>query len=63
MHGAGNIQTDAVLINLNDFDTLGVSSAKEIYEILNDKTDYKDGAWYKVGVEYSCRRIRYRKLW
>lgn len=51
VHGAGNIQIDAVLINLNDFDTLGVSSAKEIYEILNDKTDYKDGAWYKVGVD------------
>lgn len=30
---------------------LGVSGAKELYEIMNNLTDYKESGWYKVGVD------------
>lgn len=51
VQGAGNIQTQGVLIKIGAFEKLGVKSAKEIYEKLNDATDYKDSAIYKVGVD------------
>lgn len=51
VQGAGNIQTQGVLIKVDVFEKLGVKSAKEIYEKLNDATDYKDSAMYKVGVD------------
>jgi hypothetical protein len=51
VQGAGNIQTRGVLIKVDAFEKLGVKSAKEIYEQLNDATDYKDSAMYKVGVD------------
>lgn len=41
VRGAGNIQTRGVLIRVDAFEKLGVKSAKEIYEQLNDATDYK----------------------
>lgn len=51
VQGAGNLQTRGVLIKLDAFEKLSVKSAKEIYEKLNNITDYKDGAIYKVGVD------------
>ena len=51
VQGAGNIQTQGVLIKIGAFEKLGVKSAKEIYEKLNDATDYKDSAIYKVSVD------------
>lgn len=51
VHGAGNLQTRGVLIKIEAFEKLGVTSAKAIYEQLNGVTDYKDGAVYKVGVD------------
>lgn len=51
VHEAGNLTTRGVLISINAFETLGVSGAKEIYEILNDKKDYNQGGWYKVGTD------------
>lgn len=51
VHDAGNIETNGVLINTQAFSTLGVNSAKEIYEILNNTENYRDSAWYKVGVD------------
>ena len=51
VHDAGNIQTQGALVNVEAFETLGVSSAKEIYEIVNNVENYKDSAWYKVGVD------------
>lgn len=51
VHGAGNLQTRGVLVKVGAFEKLGVKSAKEIYEKLNDATDYKDSAMYKVGVD------------
>ncbi len=51
VQGAGNIQTKGVLIKIGAFDKLGVTSAKEVYEQMNNTSDYKDSAMYKVGVD------------
>lgn len=51
IHGKGDITTRGVLINITAFDRLGVSSAKEIYEKLNDTSNYFDAGYYKVGVD------------
>lgn len=51
VQGAGNIQSQGVLISISAFEKLDVSGAKEIYEKLNDIKDYKDSAIYKVGVD------------
>lgn len=51
VHDAGNLETRGVLISTSAFEALGVKSAKEIYEILNNVQDYKDAGWYKVGVD------------
>lgn len=51
VHGVGNITTAGVLIKTDAIKDLGVNSALEIYEILNETSDYKDSGWYKVGVD------------
>lgn len=52
VHAAGNITTDGVLINFDSFESLGVSSGKELFQIVNNiDGDYTDSAWYKVGVD------------
>ena len=51
VHAAGNLTTDGVLININAFGKLGVTSAKQIYEALHNLTDYHEGGYYKVGVD------------
>jgi len=51
VQGVGNLQTRGVLIKVSAFEKLGVSGAKEIYEKLNDTTDYNESAMYKVGVD------------
>ncbi len=51
VQGAGNIQTRGVLIKTGAFDRLGVTSAKEVYEQLNNTTNYKESAMYKVGID------------
>jgi hypothetical protein len=51
VHDVGNIETQGVLINIAAFKTLGVTSAKEIYETMNNVQNYKESAWYKVGVD------------
>ncbi|MEH7418660.1 hypothetical protein V7266_25695 [Neobacillus drentensis] len=51
VHGAGNIETNGVLINVGAFGTLGVSGAKQIYEILNNTQNYNESGYYKVGVD------------
>lgn len=54
--GVGNIETRGVLIKTSAFEKLGVSSAKQIYEILNSKTDYNQAGYYKVGVDIEAGR-------
>jgi hypothetical protein len=51
VHGAGNIETQGVLVSTAAFPTLGVTGAKQIYEILNNATDYKEAGFYKVGTD------------
>jgi hypothetical protein len=51
IHATGNIKNSGVLISTTSFPTLGVTGAKQIYEVLNDVHDYKDAGIYKVGVD------------
>ena len=51
VQGAGNIKTDGVLIKTEAFEKLDAKSAKEIYEKLNNVSDYKESAIYKVGTD------------
>lgn len=48
---AGDLTTGGVLINVTAFKRLGVSGAKEIWEILNDVKDYNQSGYYKVGYD------------
>lgn len=51
VHSVGNLTTRGVLISVSAFDSLEVTGAKEIYEILNDQEDYNQGGYYKVGTD------------
>lgn len=51
VQGAGNIQTQGVLIKIQVLEQLGVTNAKEIYEKLNDNINYKDSGMYKIGTD------------
>lgn len=51
VHDAGNLETRGVLINIDSFSELGVTGAKEIYEKMNDISDYHESGYYKVGVD------------
>jgi hypothetical protein len=51
VHGAGNIETQGVLVSTAAFPTLGVTGSKQIYEILNNVTDFKEAGFYKVGTD------------
>lgn len=51
VHAAGNLETNGILINVDAFEKLGVSGAKDIYQKLNDKTEWNQAGYYKVGVD------------
>ena len=51
VHSVGNLETRGVLVNISAFEKLGVSGAKQIYEILNDQKDWNQSGYYKVGVD------------
>jgi hypothetical protein len=51
VHGAGNLQTKGVLINIAAFPQLGVTGAKDIYEKLNNVQNFQEAGYYKVGVD------------
>lgn len=51
VHGIGAITTRGVLINVSAIEQLGVTSAKEIYQILNNQENYNQGGYYKIGVD------------
>ena len=51
VHAVGNIKSDGFLINEEAFEVLGVSCAKELYEVINNVESYKDSAYYKVGLD------------
>lgn len=49
VHEAGNIKTKGILVKIDALEILEVSGAKELYEILNEKENYLESGWYKVG--------------
>lgn len=49
VHEAGDITTDGVLISLEGLEILGMSGAKEVFEIIFETEDYYDSGIYKVG--------------
>ena len=51
VQGTGNLTTRALLVSVNAFGRLGVSGAKELYEVINGKTDWNGEGFYKVGVD------------
>jgi len=51
VHASGNIENQGLLINTSAFPQLGVSGAKQIYEILNDTQNYKGAGYYKIGTD------------
>lgn len=51
VHEAGNIKTSGVLVNVGALEKLGVSGAKELYEVVNDKEDYTEAGYYKIGTD------------
>lgn len=51
VHAAGNLKTRGVLVNISAFEKLNVTGAKQLYEILNNQSDYHEGGYYKVGVD------------
>lgn len=51
VHEAGNLETNGALVKVEALEKLGVSGAKELYEILNDKESYNESGWYKIGVD------------
>ena len=53
VHGVGNIETKGVLVNVSAFEELGVSGAKEIYEIIYEQSDYMQSGMYKIGADIS----------
>lgn len=51
VHEVGNIENSGALVKIDVLSELGVSGAKELYEILNGIENFKDAGWYKVGVD------------
>jgi hypothetical protein len=51
VHAVGNLETQGVLVNVTALEQLGVTGAKELYEILNEQTDYSQSGMYKIGVD------------
>lgn len=49
VHEVGNIETKGVLVSIDALEDLGVSGAKELYEILNNQENYTEAGWYKIG--------------
>ena len=51
VHGVGNLETRGILVNVTAFERLGVSGAKQLYEIVNNQTNYNQSGFYKVGYD------------
>jgi len=49
--GAGNVTNRGCLISVNALERLGVSGAKQIYEMINNVSGYNQSGMYKVGVD------------
>ncbi|MCI9084185.1 MAG: hypothetical protein HFH46_01040 [Bacilli bacterium] len=62
VHGAGNLTTRGVLININAFEKLGVESAKQIYETINEQENYNQAGYYKIGVDIPAGKYTVESL-
>ncbi len=62
VHEAGDISTRGILVNVTAFEQIGVKSAKELYEILNEKTDWNQSGIYKVGIDIEAGRYTLESL-
>ena len=51
VNGLGNIKTKGMLVSVETFEVLGVSGAREMYEIVNDIFRYRQSGMYKVGFD------------
>ena len=51
VHGLGNVETRGVLVSVNAFAELGVTGAKQLYEIINEQPNYTQSGMYKIGVD------------
>lgn len=51
VHGLGNVETRGILVSIDAFDDLGVTGAKELYEIIHDHHDYTQSGMYKIGAD------------
>lgn len=51
VHGLGNIENQGVLVSVNAFEEIGVSGAKQLYEIINEKPNYTQSGMYKIGAD------------
>lgn len=51
VHGLGNVETRGVLVSINAFAELGVTGAKQLYEIINEQPNYTQSGMYKIGVD------------
>src|SRR5699024_1091995 len=66
--GAENLSVSGGLISLEALERMGISGAKEFYEIFHDQEEeFKEAGYYKVGVdikagEYTVESIRYEGL-
>ena len=51
VNGLGNIKTKGMLVSVEAFEVLGVSGAREMYEVINDIFRYRQSGMYKVGFD------------
>lgn len=51
VHALGDLETNGILVNISAFEQLGISGAKELYEIVNEKENYNQSGYYKVGYD------------
>lgn len=51
VHEAGNIEVGGFLINEEGLKELDVTGAKELYEVINEKENFVDAGYYKVGID------------
>lgn len=49
VHASGDLTTRGILVNVTAFEKLEVSGAKQIYEVLNEKENWNQSGFYKVG--------------
>ena len=51
VHASGDLETYGVLVKVSALNKLGVKGAKELYEILNETSNWNQAGYYKVGVD------------